>query len=86
MENTQDKTDAGSYREFLDSKRILSEPCGFEVDQADLNPMLFPFQKDISGAWAGLCDWLMEECLIRAEMEAGMGASVGAKLPREVCH
>ena len=41
---------------------------------------------DKSGAWAGLCDWLMEECLIRAEMEAGMGASVGAKLPREVCH
>ena len=52
MENTQDKTGAGSYREFLDSKRILSEPCGFEVDQSDLNPMLFPFQKDI-------CQWAL---------------------------
>jgi hypothetical protein len=29
----------------------------------------------------------MDECLIRLEMmEAGMGASVGAKLPLEVCH
>ena len=23
---------------------------------------------DKEGAWSGLCDWLMEECLIEAEM------------------
>lgn len=22
---------------------------------------------DMAGAWAGLCDWLMEECLIECE-------------------
>lgn len=23
---------------------------------------------DMAGAWAGLCDWVMEECLIRQQM------------------
>jgi hypothetical protein len=40
-----------NYAEFLASKRILSEPCGFEVAESDINPMLFPFQRDIC-RWA----------------------------------
>lgn len=35
------------YDEFLASKRILSAPCGFEVDASELNPMLMPFQRDV---------------------------------------
>ena len=40
-----------NYAEFLASKRILSEPCGFDVAESDINPMLFPFQRDIC-RWA----------------------------------
>ena len=35
------------YQTFLASKRILAAPCGFDVPDADINPMLFPFQRDI---------------------------------------
>lgn len=35
------------YQEFLKTKRITIEPSGFEVDESDINPMLFDFQKDI---------------------------------------
>lgn len=40
-----------NYEEFLASKRILAEPCGFDVSESDINSMLFPFQRDIV-AWA----------------------------------
>src|SRR5579859_1180329 len=39
--------EAERYKQFLASKRIYAEPCGFEVDDSDINPMLFPFQRDI---------------------------------------
>jgi hypothetical protein len=35
------------YQEFLASKRILAPACGFEVEDESINPMLFPFQRDI---------------------------------------
>jgi len=35
------------YEEFIESKRILVRPSGFEVYRDALNPMLFPFQRDI---------------------------------------
>ena len=38
-----------SYEEFLESKRVTFEPSGFEP--SDLNPMLYPFQKD-AVTWA----------------------------------
>ena len=34
------------YEDFLASKEIISEPVGFDCD--DLNPMMFPFQRDIT--------------------------------------
>jgi hypothetical protein len=40
-----------AYQEFLASKRLLAAPCGFEVEDSDLNPMLKPFQRDIT-KWA----------------------------------
>jgi hypothetical protein len=39
------------YQEFLASKRLLAASCGFEVDESAINPMLFPFQRDIT-RWA----------------------------------
>jgi hypothetical protein len=40
-----------AYQEFLASKRILAAPCGFDVRDGALNPMLMPFQRDIT-RWA----------------------------------
>lgn len=36
-----------SYQDFLSSKRILSEACGFKVKDSKLNPMLKDFQRDV---------------------------------------
>lgn len=36
-----------TYQEFLETKRIQSIRAGFDVDDSELNPMLFSFQKDI---------------------------------------
>ena len=35
------------YDKFLATKRTLTAPVGFEVDEADINPMLFLFQRAI---------------------------------------
>lgn len=40
-----------SYTEFLALKVVRQKDCGFAVSPGDLNPMLFPFQRDLS-AWA----------------------------------
>lgn len=36
-----------TYQEFLTSKRFVLESSGFDIDKAELNPMLYEFQKDI---------------------------------------
>lgn len=36
-----------TYASFLSGKRQVIPPAGFEVDEKDLNPMLFPFQRAI---------------------------------------
>lgn len=35
------------YQEFLNQKRLVVEPSGFTVKDDEINPMLFPFQRDI---------------------------------------
>ena len=35
------------YQEFLKSKLLKVEASGFSVDDTDINPMLFQFQRDI---------------------------------------
>lgn len=35
------------YDTFLATKRLLAPACGFEVEDSDINQMLFPFQRDI---------------------------------------
>jgi len=37
----------GAYIEFLESKLQLSRSCGFEIDLAEINPILKPHQRDI---------------------------------------
>jgi hypothetical protein len=36
------------YRAFLESKRVLANPVGFEVAREDINPMFFDFQADVA--------------------------------------
>lgn len=36
-----------AYEEFLATKAIVVPPCGFDVDEAQLNPALFPFQRHV---------------------------------------
>ena len=33
------------YKTFLETKKVNFAPSGFDIDQDQLNPMLFPFQK-----------------------------------------
>jgi DNA modification methylase len=35
------------YATFLDSKRFTAPTCGVSVDASEINPMLFPFQRDL---------------------------------------
>jgi superfamily II DNA or RNA helicase len=37
----------GKYESFLRSKEIASTPVGIEIDDSDINPMLYPFQREI---------------------------------------
>ena len=41
------KEDVLNYRDFLKSKEVESINAGFKIDSEQLNPMLFPFQRDI---------------------------------------
>lgn len=36
-----------TYEEFLDTKKIVSEPSGFDVESSDINPALYDFQRDV---------------------------------------
>ncbi len=36
-----------TYQEFLAAKAVDAPPCGFAVNEDELNPMLFPFQRAI---------------------------------------
>lgn len=40
-----------TYKEFLKTKEIRAESCGFDVDRQSITPMAFDYQKDII-AWA----------------------------------
>ena len=40
-----------NYLEFLAKKRIVFKPTGLKIDDSDINPVLFPFQRDLT-KWA----------------------------------
>lgn len=35
------------YQQFLKEKRIVYGSCGIEIDKSQINPILFPFQRDL---------------------------------------
>ena len=37
----------GNYEQFIQSKLVAARSYGFEVDDSDINPMAFPFQRDV---------------------------------------
>ena len=39
------------YREFLDKKKIIVNATGKKVKDSDINPILYPFQRDLT-RWA----------------------------------
>lgn len=41
------KVELMEYADFLKTKKVRIEPCGFDVPKDKIHPMLFPFQKDI---------------------------------------
>lgn len=43
-----------NYEDFIESKRIVTQPSGFDVPVEAINPMLFEFQRDIT-RWALRC-------------------------------
>jgi len=57
------------YRKFLQSKRILADPCGFEVPESEINPMMrgrFGFQQDI-------CRWALRRGKAAVFAHTGLG-------------
>ena len=36
------------YADFLASKQLVVRPSGITVDDADIHPSLFPFQRDLT--------------------------------------
>jgi Helicase conserved C-terminal domain len=54
------------YEDFLASKRVLAPAVGFDVDMADLNPMLKPFQLDI-------CQWALGRGKAAVFAHTGLG-------------
>jgi len=49
--NTKEERNVESYSDFLASKRVRAQTYGFHVEDADVSPLLFPFQRRIV-AWA----------------------------------
>ena len=37
----------GEYEQFIQSKLVAAISYGFEVDDSDINPIAFPFQRDV---------------------------------------
>lgn len=57
------------YRQFLESKRILADPCGFDVPESEINPMMrgrFGFQQDI-------CRWGLRRGKAAVFAHTGLG-------------
>lgn len=55
-----------SYIEFLEKKGISFQSCGFDVIESEINPILFPFQKDI-------VRWTVKKGRCAVFLDTGMG-------------
>lgn len=43
----QTQIQSSDYREFIHAKRVAAKPNGFEVEEGEINPLLFAWQRDI---------------------------------------
>ncbi len=57
------------YSEFLSSKRIVSDPAGFDVALNDLHPVLFPFQRDVTR-------WALKRGRAALFLDTGLGKTI----------
>lgn len=70
------------YGEFLQSKRIVAPPTGKSVNQIDINPVLYDFQRDITqwalghGRAAVFADCGLGKSLIQLEYARHVGGTV----------
>lgn len=55
-----------SYKEFLRSKKISIDPSGINISKKDINPILFPFQKDI-------VKWAVKKGRCAVFLDTGLG-------------
>jgi hypothetical protein len=74
------------YQAFLQSKTRRATPIGFEVEDSDLNPMLFPFQRDLV-RWAlrigraGLfCDTGLGKTIMQLEWARWVNRATGKEV------
>ncbi len=57
------------YQSFLDSKRMRIASCGIEVQDSDINPVAFPFQRDI-------IRWAVRKGRAAIFVDTGLGKTV----------
>lgn len=68
------------YTEFLESKQILATNAGFEVDEAKLNPSLFPFQ-------CHAVSWALAKGKSALFLDTGLGKAICAlEWARQIYH
>jgi len=70
-----------SYKDFLDTKEIKIESVGREIDKSEINPILFPFQKDIV-KWAikkGRCAVFLDTGLGKTFIQLEWARLIGLK-------
>lgn len=65
---TEPTTALDDYGAFLERKRIVSAPAGFDIAEEDLNPLLFPFQRDV-------VRWALRRGRAAIFADCGMGKS-----------
>lgn len=75
-----------NYAAFIESKRIVTEPAGFEVERGALSPILFDWQKDIvqwachRGRAAILADCGLGKTLMQLEWARLVNESTGRRV------
>lgn len=81
---------ADAYTRFLETKRIQIEDAGITVDPKDLNPNLFPFQRDIvrwalrKGRAAIFCDCGLGKTIMQLEFARNVPGKVLILAPLSV--
>ncbi len=70
-----------NYQEFLSSKRLTIKPRGISIEKDQINPVLFPFQKDIVkwGVKKGKCAVFLDTGLGKTFIQIEWARLIGKK-------